>query len=291
MKSRLNRKNVKLRKDEAGYALMWVLVVLILAGIILVPLFLLMTAGLTSSHAHEERMLRFYAADAGIEDAIWKMQNGTPPADPYYLEEPVNGNQVQVTASPGTSSMRWFFEAIMGWARGSSPPPPHTDWVVVYGVSGSNTYTIEVTCNLEKGNKRINGIGAWLYGGNFNLVAGSDKDPDDITYYGNPSFYTKYYAGGTAFVWEWASGKGPEFAGGETKTQTFEFTPLGNPVPNVGWVVGQSKDIYISWSGALFMGSIEAVATDPDTDKTTTVTSYVFGSDKGEVTILAYETN
>lgn len=48
MKSRLHRKSIRLRKDQAGYALMWVLVVIILAGIILVPLLLLMTAGLTT---------------------------------------------------------------------------------------------------------------------------------------------------------------------------------------------------------------------------------------------------
>jgi len=87
MKSRLNKKNIELRKDEAGYALMWVLVVIILAGIILVPLFLLMTAGLTSSHNHEERMLRFYAADAGIEDAIWQLVNGSLEVNPFDLND------------------------------------------------------------------------------------------------------------------------------------------------------------------------------------------------------------
>jgi archaellum component FlaF (FlaF/FlaG flagellin family) len=95
MKSRLNKKNIRLRKDEAGYALMWVLVVIILAGIILVPLFLLMTAGLTSSHAHEERMLRFYAADAGVEAAIRQLVNGPLEVNPFDLN--VNASNVNVT--------------------------------------------------------------------------------------------------------------------------------------------------------------------------------------------------
>jgi hypothetical protein len=96
MRRRLDRKNIELRKDEAGYALMWVLVVIILAGIILVPLFLLMTAGLTSSHNHEERMLRFYAADAGIEDGIYRVihdEDPTTPNDPLHM----NDNTVNVT--------------------------------------------------------------------------------------------------------------------------------------------------------------------------------------------------
>jgi len=95
MKSRLNRKNVKLRKDEAGYALMWVLVVLILAAIILVPLLVLMTAGLTSSHAHEERMLRFYAADAGVEAAIRQLVNGSETVNPNPF--PLNDSGVEVS--------------------------------------------------------------------------------------------------------------------------------------------------------------------------------------------------
>jgi len=98
MKSKLNRKNVTLRKDEAGYALMWVLVVIILAGIILVPLFLLMTAGLTSSHLHEERMLRFYAADAGIEDAIYRVIHEKDPTIPDPDGQLlINGSTVDVT--------------------------------------------------------------------------------------------------------------------------------------------------------------------------------------------------
>ena len=52
MRSRVDKKNVKARKDEAGYALIWVQIVLIAGAMILVPLLLLMTAGLTSSQLH-----------------------------------------------------------------------------------------------------------------------------------------------------------------------------------------------------------------------------------------------
>ena len=45
MRSRFDKKNVKARKDEAGYALIWVQIVLIAGAMILVPLMLVMTAG------------------------------------------------------------------------------------------------------------------------------------------------------------------------------------------------------------------------------------------------------
>lgn len=49
MRSSFDRKKGKLTKDEARYAPMWILVVIILAGIILVPHLLLMSTGLTST--------------------------------------------------------------------------------------------------------------------------------------------------------------------------------------------------------------------------------------------------
>ena len=68
-------KKVRLRKDEGGYALALVLILLILVGLIIGPLLLLMTTSLMSAYRHEEGMLGFYAADAGIEDAAYKIRN------------------------------------------------------------------------------------------------------------------------------------------------------------------------------------------------------------------------
>lgn len=86
-------KKVKLSKDEGGYALGLVLILLILVGLIIGPLLLLMTTTLMSSYRHQEWMLGFYAADAGIEDAAYKIQHEDPilPAIgvsyPYVIED------------------------------------------------------------------------------------------------------------------------------------------------------------------------------------------------------------
>ena len=166
MKSRLDRKKVQLRKDEAGYALIWVLVVLILAGIILVPLLLLMTAGLTSSHHHEERMVRFYSADAGIEDAAYKIQNddenlpqNAGDTYPYQIED-VNGYQIDVTIEN-----LWILTGLEDDSNGTTP---HSELVTVGQITefdeeeGTGTYWIEFSYDGSQGELKIDRVGAWL---------------------------------------------------------------------------------------------------------------------------------
>jgi len=95
-------KKVRLRKDEGGYAFVLVLILLILIGLIIGPLLLLMTTTLMSSHRHQEWMLGFYAADAGIEDGAYKIQHedGNLPQDVgdshEYPAIYVNDNEVSV---------------------------------------------------------------------------------------------------------------------------------------------------------------------------------------------------
>jgi len=102
-------KKVRLRKGEAGYALVLVLILLILIGLIIGPLLLLMTTSLMSAYRHEEGMLGFYAADAGIEDAAYKIQNEDPSLpdiggtytyfikDEYDVVLEINDSAVEVT--------------------------------------------------------------------------------------------------------------------------------------------------------------------------------------------------
>ncbi len=282
------RRFAKLRKDEAGYALVWVLLVLIVAGLVLGPLLLLMGASLTSSHVHEESTQRFYAADAGIEDAIWKMKYGELGDDPYGLT--VNGMQVLVTPlSSSEETMRMFFAELLDIPGGGSlhKSAPASDWMVVYGATG-NEYIIAITYQPEGGHpahKKIDGLGAWLYG-DFDLVEGSAHGVTDA--YPNYQFHTKNYGFGTGFIWEWKGGNRPNFAAGEEMIQTFEFEGVGSANPHVGWVDAGSDNIFISWSGAIYLGTIESEATVPGTDRSTTVTSYVFGGDTGEIIILSY---
>ena len=90
----------KLRRDEAGQAFVIVLILLLMGGLMISPLLGFMSTGLIAGQANEERMLELYAADAGVEDALWKIINNQVPAEedmPYSLT--VNGKNVEVDMS------------------------------------------------------------------------------------------------------------------------------------------------------------------------------------------------
>jgi cytoskeletal protein CcmA (bactofilin family) len=66
---------------ESGAAFIAVLTFLILGAIIIVPLLGFMITGLRAQQSHEQRTTELYSADAGVEYAIWQLQNGGLIAD------------------------------------------------------------------------------------------------------------------------------------------------------------------------------------------------------------------
>ena len=100
MKSIIRKKNSM--EDEKGAALIMALILLLIGGLISGALLNHMGSGILASQVHERRTAELYAADAGVEDAIWKIQHGeTPvcPGDPYwsYNITDVNGKELQVS--------------------------------------------------------------------------------------------------------------------------------------------------------------------------------------------------
>jgi len=55
--------------------LILVLILLVVGGLILTPLLGLMSTGLLAGRVYERKMEDYYAADAGVEDAIWRIQD------------------------------------------------------------------------------------------------------------------------------------------------------------------------------------------------------------------------
>ncbi len=71
-----------------------VLLLLVFGGLTVVSLLGLMSAGLTAGQVFEKKTDELYAADAGVENAIWHLQHGGDPDD--VLELTVNGKNVTV---------------------------------------------------------------------------------------------------------------------------------------------------------------------------------------------------
>ncbi len=92
----------RLVRDENGRAILLALILLGVGGLIIAPLLDYMSTGLVSGEVYERKTDELYAADAGVEDAVWKIQQGDAPVCPgnptwSYNISDVNGKSVAVT--------------------------------------------------------------------------------------------------------------------------------------------------------------------------------------------------
>jgi hypothetical protein len=83
-------------RNEKGYVLIAVLILLVVGGLILTPLLGLMSAGLLAGQVYEKKTDELYAADAGVEDAIWKIMYSDNISYPYHLAEYLTVNKKTV---------------------------------------------------------------------------------------------------------------------------------------------------------------------------------------------------
>jgi hypothetical protein len=94
----------KILRDETGAALAIALILLLIGGLMTAPLLSHMGTGLLAGEVYEARTAELYAVDAGIEDAIWKIQrsDGYLPCSPgsparNYTLTNINGKDVDIT--------------------------------------------------------------------------------------------------------------------------------------------------------------------------------------------------
>ena len=85
----------KLTRNEEGQVFVLALILLLVGGLILAPLLSYMSTGLIAGQVFEKKMEGLYAADAGVEDAIWKIMND--PSYPHSYELPADVNEMSVT--------------------------------------------------------------------------------------------------------------------------------------------------------------------------------------------------
>ena len=96
----------KLQNGERGVVLIIVLILLALGGILIVPMLLNMDTGLKAEGSYERKTDEYYAADAGVEDAIWQItrEQRLPELPSYegddawpYTINDIDGKTVDVT--------------------------------------------------------------------------------------------------------------------------------------------------------------------------------------------------
>jgi Flp pilus assembly pilin Flp len=91
-------------RDEKGAALVTALILLLIGGLITAPLLSYMGTGLLAGEVYETRTAELYAADASVEDAIWRIQEeelAICPGNPSYnyTIPNINGKNVSITVT------------------------------------------------------------------------------------------------------------------------------------------------------------------------------------------------
>ena len=64
----------EINENESGQTFILVLIMLLLGGLIIASLLGYMSTGLNVGRVYEERMAELYAADSGVEDALWQIK-------------------------------------------------------------------------------------------------------------------------------------------------------------------------------------------------------------------------
>lgn len=161
-----------IRNQSGQSALVMVLILLVVGTLIMGPLLGFMGTGLKAGEMHEELTLGFYAADAGVEDALWHMQYDEGfvlPAEgvdgePRQLPETINDRTTNVTLSN----------------------------------EGGGIYKItSIATSDDGGNTTVESYVEIIAGGNLIIFDGALASKDDISLGKNSTVEGNIYYGGT----------------------------------------------------------------------------------------------
>lgn len=295
----------RIKKGESGQgALIAVLLLLVLGSLTIPPLLGLVQTGLKAGQIHEAKLQEFYAADSGVEDALWQIKNdkmedlfGT--YNPYdYAEEysysfdnTINEKSVDVTIQN-----IWLPEGYI-----SEPTPAEAQAIIDDGtlvLTGraitDSEYQLKIVYNYQNledwediwDDLEITTLGIWLPAG-FIYVEGSsnlEQDPYDW----EPED-PEPYKGGQAIVWDFGSGAlFTEFPSVDLEGYplvakiSFQFTSPPNRRPNsaVSWISTDGlDDISYTWDADTRMYSIESTGSDTETGSQSVVEAYTAKSE------------
>jgi len=260
---------IKRLREESGQALVAVLVLLMIGSLTLPPALSHIGTALKTGQIYESKTDELYAADSGIEDAIWQIKYDRLEVlfqDPdydiydfgttwsYNLEEPINGLIPEVTLQNV-----WIPKDVTPLSPAESRDLIESNKLIISGTApGESSYKIKISFYPGAGEEddlMVKSIGIWLPLGYTYLTGSSNLEADPLDdYYSVPT--VEDYAGGQAVVWEFTSVPFTDFPGVDpqdipmTTDITFEFTstqPGVSPVA-ISWMTTSGvSDVPISW--------------------------------------------
>jgi hypothetical protein len=207
-------------RPEAGNIFILAMVFMLTGVVIIVPLLGLVTASLRNQLSYNIRSEALYAADAGIEDAMWQIKydrikgtisdydpytyvdsdNVTPITWSYDLPDQVNGKDVTVTLKniwipdispiPGSSEAKAVAES--------------EKLIVTGGLYKASSYKIVITFTPDPGESlNISEIGIWLPPGLLFETGSSNLETAGQPYTKTPA--TSAYKGGQKLTWTYST--------------------------------------------------------------------------------------
>ncbi|MBN1188385.1 MAG: hypothetical protein JXA46_01420 [Dehalococcoidales bacterium] len=244
--SKLIRELLKIHRQERGEIILITLAFMLLGFLLIVPLVSFMGTGLKSGKVFDKKSASLYAADAGVEDGMWKIKYGhldslDSPADydeydfntewQYSLPEQKNGVDVDVTVQnlwmPGNIAVPTI-EAASASANDDTI-------MVTTGPVGNSIQSLKITLTHNPEMDKtllIDSIGVWLPPG-FTFVTGSSNlEEAGEDYFSVPA--VSDYHGGQSIIWSFDSLSFISFPGANdsdspiTSDITFDFIRSGN---------------------------------------------------------------
>ena len=274
-------------KDEIGQALPITLALLIIGGLTIVPSLNLTFSSVKNSRMLEEGVKGTYAAEAGVEDALWSLANGVSPSS--QLADNINDTQVNIqTVDKGLYTV-YFGELI--------EPGEHMDYLDVTGNmtwdAGADAYkyTITITWQAESGTPPIR------------LVEVGVRTPVDYSYQaGSAANFTENLStdepdeildGQGAYLLNWEFDPPYPYVSetGPVRTQIFYISGTGSQEGHYAWVVANRSDIGAVGEITGNAYRITATAVCPETSRTTAkiVAEAMIGG--GETYITSWQIN
>lgn len=223
--------------DQKGQALPIVLCVLAIGGLTVAGSLNYATTNVNGSRITLDSLQGAYAAEAGIENAVWSLLHGTSP--PTQLADSVNRMSVDIQTENEEEVYTFYFGELI-------EAEEHFDFIDVEGDivwdsgAGAYRYTITVT-SQHTSTIKINEVGARLPVG-FSYQAGSAAGFPENMSTNEPQVSTDSNG---AFLLRWVlSNPLPEVTpSNPVVTQTFYITGTGTLEGQYAWAVANRSDI------------------------------------------------
>jgi len=233
----------QITKSEKGQALPIVLILLVVGGLLVAPSLNYAATSLNAGRIVKQNVRGIYAADAGVEHALWCIENDSK--IPKKLPENVNQLEVKINDKKEKGTYTIYYGELTKTGK-------HSDWLDVEGEmvwdeeEEAYEYTITVTWQAEPGspNIKLDEVGVRLPVG-YSYQSGSadsfgdnlsTEEPDD----------TLDGAGAHMLNWELAKPYPEVSEEDPTATQTFYITGEESeeePEGDYTWVLAQRHDV------------------------------------------------